>query len=73
MQKIWTPLPLHIAIIELLQKRGVYVDVELLKELKKFYGDLSFRELNDALMRLELRGIIRVSRLTKDKRNIELV
>jgi hypothetical protein len=73
MQKIWTPLPLHIAIIELLQKKGSYVDVELLRELKKFYEDLSFRELNDALMRLELKGIIRVSRLTKDKRNIELV
>ena len=73
MQKVWSPLPLHIAVIELLHKKGSYIDVELLKELRKFYGDLSFRELNDALMRLELRGVIRVSRLTRDKRNIELI
>ncbi|MBS7644991.1 MAG: hypothetical protein QW638_07225 [Candidatus Bathyarchaeia archaeon] len=73
MEKVWTPLPLHIAIIEFLHKRGSYVDMDLLKELRKFYGDLSFRELNDALMRLELRGLIRVSRLTKDKRSIELI
>ncbi len=73
MYRIWNPLPLNVAIIEILQKRGTSVDTELLKGLEKNFGNLSYRELNDALMRLELRGLVRISRLAKGKRNVELL
>ncbi len=33
--------------------------------------EVSFRELNQDLMKLELAGILRVSRLTKGKRQVE--
>jgi len=36
------------------------------------FGEVSFRELNRELMKLELAGILRVSRLTKGKRLVEL-
>jgi len=41
--------------------------------LKDSYGDLSFRELNKALLRLEVQGLVRVTRLMKGKRRVELV
>lgn len=71
--RIWQPLPLHIVIIEKLERKGTSVDEKLLKEVKKSYGDISYREFYDALMRLELKGLIRVYKLTKGKCNIELV
>lgn len=72
MSKIWTPTPLPTAIIEILEKKNSMVDKELLKELEGRYGELSFRELNNALMKLEILGIIRVSRLVKGRRMVEL-
>jgi len=48
-------------------------DDELLKELKNGKEDLSFRELNDILMKLEINGTIRVSRQMKGKRRVEIV
>ena len=71
--RIWRPLPLHIIIIEKLQRKGTSIDDDLLKEIKKSYGDTSYREFYDALMRLELQGLIIVYKLTKGKCNIELV
>jgi len=47
-------------------------DVDLQKELSSNFGEVSFRELNRELMKLELAGILRVSRLTKGKRLVEL-
>jgi len=46
--------------------------VDLLDEMKEIYGDISFRELNKTLMRLEVTGSIRVTRLMKGKRQVEL-
>ena len=71
--RIWQPLPLHIVIIEILQRKGASIDDDLLKEIKKSYGDISTREFYDALMRLELQGLIRVYKLTKGKCKIELI
>ncbi len=64
---------MHIAIVEILEKKGSSTDTELLKELQKLYGEVSYRELNNNLLRLEVKGIIRVSRMTKGKFHIELV
>lgn len=73
MNLYWSVLPLHTRIIEIQQKkRGTLTDSELYQALSKSYGDLSFRELNKTLMKLELHGIIHVFRLTKNKRRVEL-
>jgi Fe2+ or Zn2+ uptake regulation protein len=64
---------MNLAVVETLQKKGPIPDIELLSELKDSYGDLSFRELNRVLLKLEVTGIIRVSRLMKGKRRVELV
>jgi hypothetical protein len=64
---------MNLAVFETLQKKGAIPDTELLSELKDSYGDLSFRELNRVLLKLEVTGIVRVSRLMKGKRRVELV
>ncbi len=63
---------MSLSIVEVLEKKGPMTDIDLLKQLKSDLGEVSFRELNRELMRLELAGILRVSRLTKGKRQVEL-
>ncbi len=73
MTKYWPVIPLHTCMVEiLLSKKGALTDTELYRALRKSYGDLSLRELNKTLMRLEVDGIIHVFRLTKNIRSIEL-
>jgi len=72
LSKVWSPRPLSLAIVEVLEKKGALTDIELHKELKEDFGDVSFREVNRNLMKLELTGIIWVSRLMKGKRQVEL-
>ena len=73
MGKVWGPLPPQVAIVEVLEKKGAIPDTELLKEVEGVYGEMSFRELNNQLLKLEVGGIVRVSRLMKGKRRVELV
>jgi len=61
-----------LAVVELLKKEGTLTDAELLKDLRDSFGELSPRELNRVLMKLEISGLIRVSRLMKGKRSVEL-
>ena len=63
---------MSLAIVELLEKKGSMTDVALLKELEDNVGEVSFRELNRDLMVLEMQGVLRVSRLMKGKRQVEL-
>lgn len=73
MPKFWEVQPLHTSIVEvLLKKGGALTDAELYTALEKMRDDLSFRELNKALMKLEVDGVIQVSNLTKNKRRVEL-
>lgn len=64
---------MSLAIVEVLEKKGPVTDLDLQKELKSNYGEVSFRELNRGLMKLELAGVLRVSRLMKGKRQVELI
>lgn len=73
MNKMWDPIPLHTAIIEVLAKKGNLTDAELLKDLDDKYNWISARDINRSLMKLEIRGVIRVSRLMKNKKMVELV
>jgi Fe2+ or Zn2+ uptake regulation protein len=73
MSKVWSSTPLPLFIVETLEKKKSMIDKdELLKEIKEKYGEVSFRELNNALLKLEILGVIRVSRLMKGKRIVEL-
>ena len=63
---------MSLAIVEILEKKGSMSDVDLEKEVKSNFGELSFRELNRELMKLELAGVLWVSRLMRGKRLVEL-
>lgn len=64
---------MSLAIVEVLEKKGPVTDIDSQKELKSNLGEVSFRELNRELMKLELAGVLRVSRLMKGKRQVELI
>jgi len=70
---VWSPRPIELAIVEVLEKKGALTDLDLQKELKGSYGEVSFREVNSNLMKLEIIGVLRVSRLMKGKRQVELI
>ena len=59
-------------ILEVLEKKGSMSDIVLREELKSNFGEVSSRELNRELIKLEVAGILWVSRLTKGKRLVEL-
>ena len=63
---------MSLTLLEVLEKKGSMSDVDLYKEVMSIFGEVSFRELNRELMKLELAGILWVSRLTKGKRLVEL-
>src|SRR2546428_13683984 len=63
---------MSLAIVEVLEKKGSMSDIDLQKEVKSNFGEVSFRELNRELMKLELAGVLWVSRLMKGKRLGEL-
>ena len=63
---------MSLSIVEVLERKGPMTDIDLLKQLRLDLGEVSFRELNRELMKLELGGMLRVSRLTKGKRQVEL-
>jgi len=69
---VWSPRPVELSVVEVLEKKGALSDVELLKELKANFGEISFREMNTTLMKLELGGVVWVTRLMKGKRQVEL-
>ena len=73
MNKVWGPRPLNLVVVEALQRKGPLTDGYLLDQVKESYGEISFRELNSILLKLEINGVLRVSRLMKGKRRVELV
>ncbi|MGA2973325.1 MAG: hypothetical protein ABSE39_12005 [Candidatus Bathyarchaeia archaeon] len=72
MQKVWGPRPLHLLVLDVIGRKGPMTDDELLREIRNGKEDLSFREMNRILMKLEVTGIVRVSRQMKGKRRVEL-
>jgi len=63
---------LQLFVLDVIGRKGPLTDDELLRELKNGKEDLSFRELNRILMKLEVNGLVRVSRQMKGKRRVEL-
>ncbi len=71
---VWKTMPLATAVVIAIDKRqGVLIDDELLKILSNEFGEVSRNEINQVLMDLEIRGIIHVSQITKNKRRIEKI
>ncbi|MCF2144365.1 MAG: hypothetical protein K9W42_11750 [Candidatus Heimdallarchaeota archaeon] len=71
---IWKTMPLSTAILMAIEKRqGVLIDDELIKILSMEFGEVSKTEINEALMELEIRGIVHVQYITKNKRRIEAI
>lgn len=71
--RIWGPKPLQLSVLDVIGRKGPLTDDELLREIRNGKEDLSFRELNGILMKLEVNGLVRVSRQMKGKRRVELV
>jgi transcription initiation factor IIE alpha subunit len=71
-EKVWGPKPLQLTVFDAIQRKGPLTDDELLKEMRNAKDDMSFRELNRILMKLEVNGLVRVSRQMKGKRRVEL-
>lgn len=71
----WNALPLRNLIVSIVKSRhGVILDDELRRALKKELGsEPSDAELSQALMQLEINGLIHVSQITKTKRRIEVI
>jgi transcription initiation factor IIE alpha subunit len=59
-------------VLDIIGRKGPLTDDELLRELRNGKEDLSFRELNRILLKLEVNGLIRVSRQMKGKRRVEV-
>jgi len=72
LEKVWGPRPLQLHVLDVIERKGPLTDDELLREIKNGKEDLSFRELNRVLMKLEVNGLIRVSRQMKGKRRVEI-
>ena len=71
---IWKTMSLATAVLMAIEKRqGVLIDDELEKILAQEFGDVSKTEVNQVLMDLEIRGVIHVSYIVKNKRRIELI
>ncbi|MFX1580338.1 MAG: hypothetical protein ACFFBJ_11865 [Promethearchaeota archaeon] len=71
----WNAMPMTNLIVSIVKKRrGVILDDELVRALKKELGaEPSEGELNDALLQLEINGLVHVSQITKTKRRIEII
>ncbi len=71
----WNAMPLRNLILNIINKRrGIILDDELNRALKKELGTSpSESELNSALLKMEINGLVHVSQITKTKRRIEVI
>jgi len=59
-------------VVEALGKVGAQEFDELLKQVQKYQSDLNQTEFNRILMEMEIQGLVRVTKMAKGKRRIEL-
>ena len=72
-EAIWVSEPPEVALMTILSRKKAMRDIELYENLKHIYNDLSFREFNKALIKLEIWGKIIVTVTKKGIRNVSLV
>ena len=59
-------------IIEAIGKGGALTADSLYKRVKKLHGDPGSKYFDDTLMIMELQGLVKVYRMSGDKRRVEL-
>jgi len=59
-------------IVEALGKSGALTADSLFKRVKKIHGDPGSKYFHYTLMTMELQGLVRVYRMSGDKRRVEL-
>ncbi len=70
----WRPFPLTFAIMNIVERReGVLLENDLIRLLESDVGEFSERELNRALMKLEIKGLIHVQVIKKNQRVIKRI
>ncbi|MBS7247473.1 MAG: hypothetical protein QXW47_00775 [Candidatus Jordarchaeales archaeon] len=74
MQNSEYSIPIKNAILSILRKRqGLIIDKELFSMLQKIFDEISLKDMNRALMQLEIEGLIHVSQIAKNRRSVELM
>lgn len=70
----WRPFPLAFSIMNIVERReGVLLEDDLIRLLQNDIGEISERELNKALMQLEVDGLIIVQSIKKNQRVIKRI
>ena len=60
-------------VVEALGKSGAMEFDDLLKQVQKYQKNINENELGNLLMDMEIQGLVRVTKMAKGKRRIELV
>jgi len=68
--KVWRSEKIDLIIMDFLKKHGTMKERELLRAISQLIKGLSYEEFLKALMRLELRGLVRV---TYHKKTMKLI
>jgi hypothetical protein len=71
--KMWKTHPPSFVLLEILSKKGAMMDVELFDAVNEEFKDLGFKDFNELLMQLEIRGKVRTTSAARGKRRVELV
>ncbi|MHA2054888.1 MAG: hypothetical protein ACW99F_14975 [Candidatus Hodarchaeales archaeon] len=70
----WRPFPLTFSIMNIVERReGIILEDDLVRLLESDVGNISERELNRALMKLEIEGLIHVQSIKKNQRVIKRI
>ncbi|MHA1215492.1 MAG: hypothetical protein ACTSR2_08405 [Candidatus Hodarchaeales archaeon] len=70
----WRPFPLTFSIMNIVERReGVLLEDDLVRLLENDIGEFSDRELNNALMKLEIEGLLHVQSIKKNQRVIKRI
>ena len=70
----WRPFPLTFSIMNIIERReGILLEDDLIRLLESDVGEFSKRELNQALMKLEIEGLVLVQTIKKNQRVIKRV
>ncbi|MHA2174521.1 MAG: hypothetical protein ACXACP_12510 [Candidatus Hodarchaeales archaeon] len=70
----WRPFPLTFSIMNIVERReGIILEDDLVRLLESDVGEISERELNRALMKLEIEGLIHVQSIKKNQRVIKRI
>ncbi len=70
----WRAYPLTLSIMNIVERRdGEMLEDDLVRLLDDEIGDYSDRELNSALMKLEIEGLLQIREIKKNFRKISII